>query len=231
MLLERLGVPGSAVVELPDAGEDRVVDGVRRLPEVTEAADRIRDRVASLEDAPLLVGGECGIEWGAIGAGDRSGTAVVWLDAHPDLNTPASSPSGSFHGMVLRHLIDGGLPAANVVLGGTRSIDPPEQEAIDELGIAVIRPDSLVDGVLATLTRIDPQDVWVHIDLDVLDPSEFSSLGFPEPGGVGLDALLSLVAQIRERWPLAGAAVTEYLPAPGDEGDLETVVRVVESLR
>ena len=70
--------------------------------------------------------------------------AVVWIDAHADLNTPESSPSGAFHGMVLRAIVgDGidplrlspGIPPSRIVLAGTRAVDAEEQRFIDEHGI------------------------------------------------------------------------------------------------
>lgn len=223
----RLQIPDADRIDLPGPGPDERVDGIRRWPDIESAERLIRARVRAA-DRPLLVGGECGIEWGAIGASDRTSTAVVWLDAHADLNTPETSPSGSFHGMVLRRLIDEGLPAGNVVLAGTRDIDPGERATIAAWALPVVGAAEVVER----LEAIGPRDVWLHLDVDVIDPSEFGSVGFPVAGGLRVGEVLDLIGAIAARWPFAGAAVTEFSPAPAaDDTDLESLVRIVEALR
>src|SRR3954470_6585837 len=86
---------------------------------------------ADLPERPLVLGGDCCSHVGAVeGLAARHGRlSVVWLDAHSDLNTPESSPSGNEWGMPLRMLLDGGaLEARHVALVGARNLDPPEEE-------------------------------------------------------------------------------------------------------
>ena len=102
-----------------------------------------------------------------------TGSAVVWFDAHGDLNTPESSPSGNEWGMPLRMIIDGGaVDAEDVALVGARNLDPPEVEFIAAAGIH--------DTVQAVLDRVDC--VYVAIDFDVFEPRELAVF-MPEPGG------------------------------------------------
>ncbi|RII98520.1 arginase family protein, partial [Clavibacter michiganensis subsp. insidiosus] len=101
----------------------------------------------------VTVGGDCGVEIASIGhaAAAHPGLAVVWLDAHADLNSPASSPSGAFHGMVLRAAIGEGvdgldLPAGTVtpgrvVLAGVRALDDAESDLVESRGIALLGAD------------------------------------------------------------------------------------------
>src|SRR5262249_62416121 len=86
--------------------------------------------------------------------------AVVWLDAHGDLNTPESSPSGNPWGMPLRMLVDGGdVAPRDVTLLGARNLDPPEVEFIAEAGIR---------QELGEL----PEQIYVALDCDVIEPGE-----------------------------------------------------------
>lgn len=215
LLAERLDVPIGDIVTLPELrdGDDALVEGIRYFPAIREAAGLVRERLAKLDlakndDVPILVGGECGLEWGALAGRDLSRTAVLWLDAHPDFNTPTSSPSGTFHGMVLRRVVDdadGLLPARNVVPAGTRSIDDAERVALAEYGIVPI-PVERIGTVVPELEGRNPTKVWIHVDVDVLDPREFAGVGFPEPGGLTVDQLIGTIEAVGSRWPLAGGA-------------------------
>jgi arginase len=207
-------------------------------------ADVLADNLAAIRTAlpgspAVTVGGDCGVELAPIEAavqrhGDR--LAVVWFDAHGDLNTPGSSPSGAFHGMVLRTLLGEGpaalapaepLSPSQVVLAGVRALDPAERDYIDGHGIPIVTaqdPAALVAAVQAT----GASAVYVHIDLDVLDPATFSSLGYPEPGGLSPGQLRSAVLALAERIPLAGLGITEYQPA--NPADQETLARLLPPL-
>ena len=104
---------------------------------------------------PLVLGGCCCSHVGAVeGLAARHGrVAVLWLDAHGDLNTPETSPSGNEWGMPLRMLIDRGTIAApDVVLWGARNLDPPEEEFIAAAGIGD-DPDALLQALGCRLRR------------------------------------------------------------------------------
>jgi arginase len=134
---------------------------------------------------PLVLGGCCCAHVGAVRELVRrhGRIAVVWLDAHGDLNTPESSPSGNAWGMPLRMLIDAGAVAAeDVTLLGARNLDPPEQAFIEAAGIR---------RELGEL----PADVYVALDCDVIEPSELD-VWMPEPDGIPLDGLEALLAAI-----------------------------------
>jgi arginase family enzyme len=139
---------------------------------------------------PLLLGGCCCTHIGAVeGLAARHGrVGVLWLDAHGDLNTPETSPSGNEWGMPLRTLLDRGtVAAADVVLWGARNLDPPEEEFIASAGIGD-EPGDLLD-------RADA--VYVALDCDVFDPDELAVF-MPEPDGPSLDDLERLLASVRE---------------------------------
>ena len=138
-----------------------------------------------LPTRPLVLGGCCCAHVGAVRelARRHGRIAIVWIDAHGDLNTPASSPSGNAWGMPLRMLIDAGdVACADVTLIGARSLDPPEEDFIATAGIRTELGDL-------------PERIYVALDGDVIEPGELDVF-MPEPAGIPLDRLEALLARI-----------------------------------
>ena len=170
----------------------------------------------SLPARPLVLGGCCCSHVGAVrGLAAREGRlAVVWVDAHGDLNTPETSPSGNEWGMPLRMIIDEGLvPASDVALVGTRNLDPPEVEYMAITGI-----DDSVDRALAGADR-----VYVAFDVDVLEPAE-AEVFMPEPDGMSLAAAESLLRNLAGRTTVAGMGMTGLRH---DETNVPVVTRLL----
>ncbi|WP_255461279.1 arginase family protein [Glaciihabitans sp. INWT7] len=239
-----LPVSATIVVEVPsEAGTDEGSE-VLRLSSLRQIRDAQLAALATVSGLAITIGGDCGVDLASIHhAGARhEGMAVVWIDAHADLNTPEESPSRAFHGMVLRTLLGDGpvalipdspISAARVILAGTRSLDDGELAYIESAGIPVIAPDALdADSITAALVASGATSVYLHVDLDVLDPAEFGSLGYPEPFGVSLTTLLTVIAAAKAALPLAGAAVTEFAPASADDAadDLGSILRIIGAL-
>jgi arginase len=185
----------------------------------------------------ITAGGDCGVDLAPIAeAGARHGQAltVLWFDAHPDCYTAQTLPSGAFHGMVVRTLLGDGpaqltperlLAPEQVVLAGVRTGDATEREYIDKTGIRAVSVRD-IDSVLDGLTG----PVYVHIDLDVLDPAEFASVCYPEPDGVASRRLIDLVSRLDN---VVGAGVTEHAPADGagSAGEAEIIRQLGAALR
>jgi len=168
---------------------------------------------SDLPARPLVLGGCCCAHVGAVeGLAARHGhVAVLWLDAHGDLNTPETSPSGNEWGMPLRMLLDRGtIAAGDVVLWGARNLDPPEQDFIASAGIG--------DDPAALLARADV--VYVALDCDVADPDEIAVF-MPEPGGPPLTELEELLSRVRESGKLVGVGFTGLAPDPANVEKLE----------
>jgi arginase len=143
--------------------------------------------------------------------------AVLWLDAHGDLNTPETSPSGNEWGMPLRMLLDRGtVAAADVVLWGARNLDPPEVEFIAEAGIG--------DDPGDLLGRVDA--VYVALDCDVFDPHELAVF-MPEPGGPSLGDLERLFATVKESGKLVGVGLTGLAPDPANVEKLHRLAAAI----
>lgn len=182
--------------------------------EAETLAEQIAATARNLPVRPLVLGGCCCAHVGAIrGLAERPGRlAVVWLDAHGDLNTPASSPSGNAWGMPLRMTIDAGaVDPEDVALVGARNLDPPE--------IAYLEARGIDDDVGRALDGCDR--VYVAFDCDVLRPGELAVF-MPEPGGPTLPEAEALLRDIVGRLPLAGLGLTAMLA----EADVAALVRL-----
>jgi arginase len=174
----------------------------------------------SLPERPLIVGGCCCSHVGAVeglaARHDRLG--VIWLDAHGDLNTPETSPSGNAWGMPLRMILDGGAADAHdVALIGSRNLDPPEVEFIASAGIH--------DDVQPVLDTVDC--VYVALDCDVFEPNAVRSF-MPEPGGLSLEEVEELFHAIAERAPVVGAGLSGLAAEPSN---VEPLTRLLTALR
>ncbi|WP_335339023.1 arginase family protein [Microterricola viridarii] len=222
-------LPASATrtVEVPAESGDALGTGVRRFSALLGVRDRMLQTLSTVPDWALTIGGDCGVSLGAVEHAMRRSDgdlAVVWLDAHPDLNVPDTSPSGAFTGMVLRALCGEGellpdaahrLDPARLVLAGIRDVDPAESEFIDAKQIARVAaehleaPAPLLDAVRAT----GASRVYVHIDLDVLDPAVITGLANPLPFGLSLEQLTGTLTALRAEFPLAGATIAGFSPA------------------
>jgi arginase family enzyme len=164
---------------------------------------------AELPARPLVLGGCCCSHVGAVtGLALRHGRiAVIWLDAHGDLNTPESSPSGNQWGMPLRMLLDSEtVNADDVLLVGARNLDPPEEDFIARAGIQLGR-DALDQALEGTGCA------YVAFDCDVLAPEEIGAF-MPEPGGLTLDEAAAFLAQVRGRTSVLGAGFTGAVAEP-----------------
>ncbi|MBO2449392.1 arginase family protein [Actinomadura barringtoniae] len=224
------------VAEVPDERAP-LRNGVEGLETLTAIAASARACLAEAgDDLVVTAGGDCGVELEPVAAASArygDSLAVVWFDAHGDLNTPEASPSHAFHGMVLRTLVGEGpkelLPARplrpeQVVLAGGRVLDDSEREFVERSGMRHVLPAQAVDAVAET----GATSVYVHIDLDVLDPGAFASLSYPEPDGITPDELLAAVQALTARFTLVGLGITEYQPE--NEQDQQTLRTLVPQL-
>ena len=228
----------TTVLDVPLEAGDSLGTGIRRLSALLRTRELVADQVAGTGDPMVVVGGDCSVSVFALSALDTSDMAVLWCDAHPDLHEPATSPSGAFAGMALRALMGEGepqlvlspaIPAERIVLLGARSIDSGEQDALG--GITQLAPRALDDaGAVATAVRATGASrVWVHIDVDVLDPSEFEGVSEAAPFGVTASGLAAALKALRDEVPLAGATIAGFAPrSPADAVlDLGAILRLI----
>ena len=153
---------------------------------------------------PIALGGDHSVSMGSVSGVAQSGrTGVIWVDAHADLNTPASSPSGNVHGMPLSHLLGEGdarlldiwgggpvLRPQDIVFIGLRSLDPFERAFIREHGVRAYTMKEIDRRGLATVAEeavahlSHVPRLQVSFDADALDPTIAPGVGTPVPGGL-----------------------------------------------
>ena len=243
-----LPAAATVVVDVPVEAGESLGTGVHRYSTIRRVRERTEEALAQVPDWALTVGGDCGASLAAVAHASRrtqGDLAVLWLDAHPDLNTPDSSPSGGFGGMTLRAIAGDGadglaldaetrIEPGRLVLGGIRAIDDEERRFIDEHGVSVLTVEDLSDpaAVIASLEATGAANVFVHVDLDVLDPSALAGLSYPMPFGVEATALVTLLREVATRFPLAGAAIAGFAPNSPESAndDLPTILRLVGAL-
>jgi arginase len=170
---------------------------------------------SDLPERPLVLGGCCCAHVGAVEglAARQERLSLIWFDAHGDLNTPESSPSGNLWGMPLRMLIDSGaVRVEDVALVGARNLDPPEEDYIAAQGIHV-GEESIAQALAGS------NCAYVAFDLDVLEPSEAIAF-MPEPGGLSLAELEELLRGIAGATRLAGAGLTGLVASRANEPKL-----------
>ncbi|CAN5320105.1 arginase family protein [soil metagenome] len=224
-----------------EAGDDQGT-GVTRFSALQLVRERLTDVLGEVEGPAITIGGDCAVSAAAVAHAVRvspelygGDVALIWFDAHPDLNSPETSPSGAFAGMVLHALVDGGtVPPERTFLAGARSWDAGEEAFASETGLRAFgveelaSPDALVEAVVAS----GAASIYLHVDLDVLDPSELNGLLDPEPFGLAATTLVATIKALTTRLPLAGATLAAYAPGSPDGriDDAPTLLRIVGAL-
>ena len=233
-------------IDVPLEAGETVGTGVHRYSTLRRTRELVDLELAPLEDPVIVIGGDCGVAVGAVGHAARRHPqlALVWLDAHPDLHSPDSSPSGAFSGMALRAILGdsvdglglavGEVAADRVVLAGAREYESAEEGAVADFALraldaaALSDPDALAAAVAAT----GADAVYIHVDLDVLDPAAMSGVTASVPFGVPLADLLASISGVRAALPLAGSSITGFAPPSPSAAvdDLGTILRIVGAL-
>ena len=203
---------GNIVVAIPEQKKEGAANA-KYLKEITATCTKSADLVLKTLEAgkvPVVLGGDHSVAVGTV-----SGVAahfrklekrigLLWLDAHGDMNTPDSSPSGNVHGMPLAAIIGYGSPelvelmgfkpkveARNVAVVGARDLDAKERRIVKESGIHVFTMRDIDErgmrDVMAEALRFvtdDTDGVAVSLDLDFVDPEDAPGVGTPVRGGV-----------------------------------------------
>jgi arginase len=234
----------------PEVVHIRKRDGTTTgLDAVVDVNRQVRYAVRAAVEAgrlPIVLSGNCNACFGTLAGLEGRQVGIVWLDAHPDFNTPATSKSGFLDGMALatavghcheelRERIGFATPVReeDILLIGVRDVEERERERLAQSRIKV-RPfgDTLADleNLLQSLaTRVDA--VYLHMDIDFLDAAESPGVNYRGPGGLSLVEAERVVELIARRSPLAAAGLSNYNP-DYDQGDktLTAGLRLLEVL-
>lgn len=231
---------GDVAVPSPEA-QDAGDPTARYLSAIFHVCDRLRMRVSRTLEAgeiPLVLGGDHSIAIGTVGGvaeyhqqrGERIG--MIWVDAHADMNTPESSPSGNVHGMPLATLLGMGAPrlvemggfhpkvdSKNVGLIGIRNLDDTEkrlvQESglnaytmrdIDERGMKAVMEDALGHATDGTA------GVHMSFDLDGMDPSQVPGVGTAVRGGINWREASLIMEMLADSGKMTSIELTELNP-------------------
>lgn len=247
--VSRLEAIGHKVIDTGDiaistgerVGQD--TSGLKNLDEVTSACTLLAERVAELtktEQFPLIFGGDHSMAIGTLaGLADKyNNLGVIWYDAHSDINTEETSPSGNIHGMPLavslgighERLVDiykegQKVKPENVVIIGARSVDPGERKIIKELGIKVFTMHeidrdgmtSVINQAMEYLTSKTIDGLHLSLDLDGLDPLYTPGVGTPVPGGISYRESHLAMEMLQDSGLVTSAEFVEVNPILDDK--------------
>jgi arginase family enzyme len=240
LLGDELGVEPRYIGSTQDVRETRFEDDLRESRGcLLEAGGQIDDALAA-GDVPLMLAADCSISLTTLPAAirNRPDVRLLWLDAHGDFNSPDTSGSGYLGGMCLAGacgIWDAGLgeaaPPERLVMAGIRDLDAGERELL-EASPATVIGSSTVETLVAVKNALDGAPVFIHLDLDVLDPEHFPA-AVPAPGGLHPDRLYDLLDSVLEDSELAGVEITNFdAPEPEQEriAATQTAMHVLEPL-
>lgn len=231
---------GNVHVSTPEALPQRK-ERARFMPEIAEAAEdlgRQVERALNENSVPVILGGDHSIAIGSVAGvasflrkrDQRAG--IIWLDAHTDINTPETTPSGNVHGMPLAALLGHGPKELTHVLGfapkvlpentviiGARSVDPGERELARALGLRVYTMTEMDDrgiGVVVEeaieIASRNTAGIHVTMDMDFIDPFYAPGVGTPERGGATYRESHLAMEKIADSGHVISVEVTEVNP-------------------
>jgi arginase len=203
---------GNVIVAQPE-GQPYGEKNAKYLDEISQTCKRLSEMMGEALDKgflPLVLGGDHSIAVGTVaGAAEHfrkesKSIGLIWLDAHGDMNTPETSPSGNVHGMPLASIVGYGpeeltgiagskpmVEPHNAVLVGVRELDSKERKLIKESGVRVFTMREIDERgmreVMADALRLagdETAGIAVSLDMDFVDPSDAPGVGTPVRGGV-----------------------------------------------
>ena len=208
------------------------------LRHLRHAAQLLIDRKP---DSIFMIAGTCASEIAPVSWLNKrydGDLTVLWFDAHGDLNTPSSSPSKHFHGMPLRTLLGDGDPTvlkacfsrlkpSQVALVGARDLDDEERRYIENNDISVL-PVHNLDALTDTIREKSSENLYVHMDLDVLEPTSFPHQLLSVDRGMTKESLLTAVRELAVTFNIVGSSILEYVPK--DASGLHFLQEIVDVL-
>jgi arginase len=236
------------VRELAHAAHEIAIETISRRDPYSNEIQATFDLAASIADAvkraaksqrfPLILAGNCASCLGTLGglsAGDSLG--VIWFDAHGDFNTPSTTTSGFFDGMALAvatglawESMTQSIPGfeqiddGHVAICGVRALDSLEKALLNQTRVSVVPAEQLRERGMSMLVpvldrlRLDVSRVYLHLDLDVLDPEEGRANPYAVTGGLSTLFVADSIKEIGRRFEIGAAGIAAYDPSC-DEDD------------
>lgn len=217
---------GNIPVPVAESSAARSVENAKYLPVILSVCDelsRIVEESIARGGFPLVLGGDHSIAIGTLAGVFRARKrqpGLIWIDAHGDINTPMTSPSGNVHGMpVSIALEEHHIAPERTVLVGLRDIDSGERQRIKSLGVRAYSMSEIdrfgMERVMEEAIAIvgaDPNAVHVSFDMDSIDPTEAPGVGTPVRGGITYREAHLAMEMISEAGILGSLEVTEINP-------------------
>ncbi len=229
--LESLGIAeifdhGNLAVPVPESNAAQAVKNAKYLPIILAVCDELSHVVEASVRAggfPIVLGGDHSIAIGTL-AGLRRARGVapglIWIDAHGDINTPLTSPSGNVHGMpVSIALEEHSIDITRTVLIGLRDVDAGERKRIAELGVRAFSMSEIdrlgmerVMAIAMDIVGTQPRSVHVSFDMDGIDPREAPGTGTAVPGGLTYREAHLAMEMVASAGVIGSLEVTETNP-------------------
>lgn len=260
--LSRLGHEVEDLGDIPGVFETRFASwsgpGLNHLPNILQVnrhthACVMGTRLRSPRSFLVVIGGDHSLAIGTLAgladACERLG--ILWLDAHADFNTPATSPSGNIHGMSLAVACGLGqsdlrriarrdpiVDDEDVTLLGLRDVDAGEEEnlrqtQVTRLTMSQWREQGITPTLLAACEQLARRCDHIHLsfDIDVLDTAIAPATGTPVPGGLTADEAIDLLTALNQQGHIRSAEFVEFNPELDATGDTaEMTIRLIETL-
>ncbi|WP_027723142.1 arginase family protein [Maridesulfovibrio zosterae] len=202
------------------AGEKDIVN------QLTKACDILKSETP---DRILLLGGDCSTEIAPVSWFNEKFSdelALIWFDAHPDLNTPLTSKSGRMQGMALSAILGNTSETVNgamckplkslqVFCAGSRIFEPPEFEFITSNKVPFFGPGELERDpawLAKQICKAGFKKVYIHLDVDAVNPMGFPHSKPSPPAGLAFTNVLNIIAEIQNKLEICGLGITEFHP-------------------
>jgi arginase len=229
---------------IPLSGKElTMVNNIIGLYPLVEQAESFRQIIIDSKPAKIsTIGGDCGIEIIPISWLNKlygNDLFIIYIDAHADLNTPASSPSKAFHGMPLRLLLNDGnellkqklfsfIQPGQICYVGLRDADEGEKACIEEHNMVCL-PTADYDMIALTVKQSGKNNIYIHLDLDVLEPKEFRHSLFPSDNGLAVKDVANIITSLKQNFNVVGICVTECTATTAE--DLQPIESILQQVR
>ncbi len=253
ILLEKAKFSNYELLE-PIILEKETTNNLKNVNEVIKNINLIAnkfDETLTNKNFPLLIGGDHSLSLGTVSAVSKhyDNLGVIWFDAHGDMNTNKTSPSGNIHGMILAALQGVGdnrltnlyyqgtkVKTENVLIFGVRDLDEKEEELVKELGVKVLTYDYINKiGLINALNEVKEfyknktNNIHLSFDLDVVDPLILPGVSVPVEKGFNLEESTNIIKSIFKMFNITSMDIVEYNPVcDKDDITLNYLIKTIE---
>ncbi len=188
---------------------------------------------------PLVLGGNCDSSLGVLSGIGASGTGIIWFDAHGDFATPETSPDGYLGGMALATAtgnchtelrssigMDAAVAESRVVMAGVRDVEREQRPLLEASEVTVVEAERIhaegpAESLHAPLADLESHvgKVYLHLDIDSLDPRHAPGVDFPAPDGLSPEEVEEAINLVAEKFEISAASLTAFNPGNDDEND------------